>query len=803
MKKIILTLITALATLYVQAQPANYVPYRSRIRHIAFYPDSTSHIVSGATVSIRSGYTGPGALFYRTTDSTVYTWTGTQWIKIRGIAPTNVWFDNGNTGTTPGTYFIGTTDAVDFVTKTNNTEKMRVSTWGGVGINTSTITAKLHIKTDAIGATQTDSTGIFLENSTAATSGVTRQFSPALVWRGQAWQNSITTSTTHLWRAYVAPTNSGFSFKNSVWHLQTSQGGDAYYSALTLQSGASGTILKIFKNDGFTYGSVNAVPIGADGIGNVWLGSQPNTSATGANNLFIGSGAFAGIYTGTGDNTAIGHSALAANTSGANNTAVGWQSLMSNLGGSTNTAVGLNAMMTNTSGSINAAFGTNALLLNTTGEKNSVFGAGGMENNTTGSFNTGIGQDNGLNNTTGIRNVWVGWNAKSGTDGYQNIMMGYLAGASLTAGNHDNIFIGGLQTGNNASQKVDVRHSIALGTGAYTTANNQLTIGDSLTRFTFPGVSRGVANYVLTDSLGNGQYWVARPGGGGGGGTVIPSIYDFRITTETGVPVPTGDNTGEGTIYMTPYIGNHISLYNGADWVDYTAAEVSLALTVTSGKNYDVFVWDDDGTITLELSDAWTNDNTRDDALTRQDGVWVKSGATNKRWIGTIRASGTNTTEDSEGGSTTQVGGKRFVWNAYNQVRRTSKVVDKTDSWSYTTATWRQENGAAGNQVEYVTGDASVLVDAEYDALMYSLNTSAEMFIGIGISSTTAPSGFAPQFYSFAGSVGQAIARYRGTPGLGYFYVSALEKGSTGGTSNFRGDAAADAQSGLSIIINN
>ncbi|MBS1594869.1 MAG: hypothetical protein JST90_11110 [Bacteroidetes bacterium] len=45
------------------------------------------------------------------------------------------WLTNGNSGTTAGTNFAGTTDAQDFVMKSNNTEVIRATTAGAVGIN--------------------------------------------------------------------------------------------------------------------------------------------------------------------------------------------------------------------------------------------------------------------------------------------------------------------------------------------------------------------------------------------------------------------------------------------------------------------------------------------------------------------------------------------------------------------------------------------------------------------------------------------------------------------------------------------
>lgn len=48
----------------------------------------------------------------------------------------NAWDLLGNAGTTAGTNFLGTTDAQDMVFKTNNTEKVRITTSGQVGIGT-------------------------------------------------------------------------------------------------------------------------------------------------------------------------------------------------------------------------------------------------------------------------------------------------------------------------------------------------------------------------------------------------------------------------------------------------------------------------------------------------------------------------------------------------------------------------------------------------------------------------------------------------------------------------------------------
>lgn len=278
-----------------------------------------------------------------------------------------------------------------------------------------------------------------------------------------------------------------------------------------------------------------------------------------------------------------------------------------------------------------------------------------------------------------------------------------------------------------------------------------------------------------------------------------------RLTTETGVAVSTADRTAQSTIYFTPYGGNQIALYDGADWQLVGFSELSLALSgLTSGKNYDVYVDYNGGTPQLVLSAAWTNDTTRADALTTQDGVYVKSGATDHRYVGTIRTTGTTTTEDSGGGSTTQVGGKRFVWNYYNRVDRWMRVIDTTDSWAYTTDTVRQANGASGNQVEYVTGDAAAPVRASIVANVSQASGSGTACkVGVGVDSTSAFSGVVGELFCNSAStlLISLSGAYAGTPGLGYHVVSWNEKGGDG-TVAFRGDNGGDSsQSGLTVTV--
>ena len=78
-------LILLLVIGFVGEAQINYLPIKSRYKLIAGIFDSTLHIPSGTTPSLRTGgHTGSGALFYKTSDSTVYVYTGTQWISVKG-----------------------------------------------------------------------------------------------------------------------------------------------------------------------------------------------------------------------------------------------------------------------------------------------------------------------------------------------------------------------------------------------------------------------------------------------------------------------------------------------------------------------------------------------------------------------------------------------------------------------------------------------------------------------------------------------------------------------------------------------
>jgi hypothetical protein len=257
-------------------------------------------------------------------------------------------------------------------------------------------------------------------------------------------------------------------------------------------------------------------------------------------------------------------------------------------------------------------------------------------------------------------------------------------------------------------------------------------------------------------------------------------IQDFRLTLTSGLPITTADVSGATTIYCTPYQGNSIALYDGTNWNLRTSAEFSLALgTLTSGRPYDVFCYDNAGVPTLEFT-AWTNDTTRATALVMQDGVLSKTGALTRRYLGTFYTTATTTTEDSAA--------KRFLWNYYNRVVRYMEKYDASASWTYTSAAYRQANGSTANQLDYVCGVAEDCVSAS--VIASASNTAASTFIqiAVGVDSTTTPSGpLGRQGQPANGVIQTATATYEGLPGVGRHFLTWLEYSAASGTQTWQG----------------
>lgn len=277
---------------------------------------------------------------------------------------------------------------------------------------------------------------------------------------------------------------------------------------------------------------------------------------------------------------------------------------------------------------------------------------------------------------------------------------------------------------------------------------------------------------------------VALQAGGSGGGTTVPGTMQGRLTLSSSDAVPTSDVTGATTLYLLPYNGELVALYNttGGEWEYHNlpAAGVSSAIPASTDTNYDVFLYDSSGTLTLEFV-AWTDDTTRATALATQDGVYVKTGALDRLYVGTIRTTGVS-------GECEDSGAFRYVWNAYNRVSR-RLLKQFSGSHTLTATSYRAWNNDPSNSVSVVLGLATENIRVQ----LVSLGTGTSTFFSIGLNSSTVASSVITPGADVAAPI---FAVYNDVPGAGQHALIALERVNTG-TGTIFGASAAGSQYGM------
>lgn len=217
-----------------------------------------------------------------------------------------------------------------------------------------------------------------------------------------------------------------------------------------------------------------------------------------------------------------------------------------------------------------------------------------------------------------------------------------------------------------------------------------------------------------------------------------------------------------------------------------------------------MFAYANAGSLALELI-AWSSSGagsgTRATALAYKDGVLVKSGDPTRRFVGTIRITGTTGQCEYTLGAISAGGteAKLFVWNYYNRSPVSALVGDNTDSWSYASTAWRAANNSSTYRVSLVCGQP-IDVAVEYLSVM-GLNTGESGSAGIGLNSTTAPASRSVYQYGFQSgtttTVGPAKAQLSAIVAEGFNYFSALEQVAAGTVTFIGDDGLAYAQTGL------
>jgi hypothetical protein len=265
-----------------------------------------------------------------------------------------------------------------------------------------------------------------------------------------------------------------------------------------------------------TYGDPFNGPVnGTVGATTPASGAFTTLTTTGTINLItVGRGAGA-----VATNTAVGASALAANSTGATSVAVGNLAAQTNSTGSNITAVGYKALNLSTTDN-NTAVGMQAGRDTTSGTNNVFMGKNTAVQNTTGSSLVGIGVDALFSNTTASNNTAVGYQAGySNSTSPDNTLIGYQAGYAITTGGY-NTFVG-----------------VSAGTAVTTGVENQF-----FGRFSGSAMTTGSKNTILGKYSGN------------QGGVDIRTASNYIVLSD-GDGNPRGGWDNNGYFYATGAVG--------------------------------------------------------------------------------------------------------------------------------------------------------------------------------------------------------------------------------------------------------
>ena len=415
------------------------------------------------------------------------------------------WGLDGNTGTTAGTHFLGTTDAQAMVIKTNNTERARISSAGYVGINNTMPTYRLHIE-DPSGSDAdilsrvynngviTGIPGLLLQTASGTKAAPISMPSGGQLgvirWGGydgsafnDTWCAEIAAMATQNWTTSAHGTGMWFRTIQNDSTLSRARmvithngfvglGFDSYTPQYKLDidgiSGGTGNPLRLLGlNAGATSDSIISSSAG------ILRRLSVNQVIANAWNITGNSGTVDGTnYIGTSDNIPL--------SIRVNNQKAGRIDQILN----------------------NAFWGYQAGNAMSTGTNNVAMGSTALSTMTTGAENVAIGGQSGLSNTTGVRNVSIGYqSARNGTHS-NSVMIGYQAGLQNAASN--NVFIGSL-SGPQTSTGSD-----NIGLGYYTlfqnqTGKNNIGIGSFALSTTTAAWGNTAIGHMSSTSIQTGQ----------------------------------------------------------------------------------------------------------------------------------------------------------------------------------------------------------------------------------------------------------------------------------------------------------
>jgi hypothetical protein len=214
--------------------------------------------------------------------------------------------------------------------------------------------------------------------------------------------------------------------------------------------------------------------------------------------------------------------------------------------------------------------------------------------------------------------------------------------------------------------------------------------------------------------------------------TVDNATNDFRLSVVSGNPNPI--NSSSGSVYMTPYKGNTIALYDTANqvWDYFITTQIAISVSgLNVGSLYDVFAYNN-GVLGVAIQTVeWTNTTTRATALAYKDGVLVKTDNYSRRYLGTFLVSATNVVYDTPN--------RRELFNISNKLPNNLYLALPLNN-TYGSTSKQEFANSTTSRLQIVNGYEDSNITLLYYTGGNNLSTGIA-FVGIGQDSTTVVSG--------------------------------------------------------------
>lgn len=420
----------------------------------------------------------------------------TSW---KGFGNGSGWSLTGNTGTTPGTNFIGTTDDKPLIFKTNNIQS------GYLGGSDNYAVFFGHRAGEINAGFWNVGIGSYALNlNTWGSSNVAI---------GQLALNKNTTGYSNFALGTVAMNDNTIGNNNVAIGEHTLDKNVTGSYAVAIGSYAmqySNDTTTAFDNHNVAIGYQSLMgsttPANNTGNSNTAVGYQSmNKNTTGSFNASLGEGTLFENTTG-GSNLAFGYYALSKNTQGNNNSAIGGLSMEKNTLGNDNVGIGTFSLQSNIDGDQNTAIGRSSLVGNSTGNNNIAIGVNALIASKAGSNATAIGtgaMQNANSTTTAFdnKNVAIGFEALKGSTtpanntGNNNTALGYQTLTVNTSGNNNLAFgVEALKQNTTGSSNIAIGNTTLSGN---TTGSNNIAIGNNANVNTINGSNQLSINNVV------------------------------------------------------------------------------------------------------------------------------------------------------------------------------------------------------------------------------------------------------------------------------------------------------------------